>query len=108
MSSRVNSARRLAAERFLAQLRRTPGDAELRVHGLLVRSGRQLAQRRDVSRRSGRHHELGAETRRLGDHQLDGDAFDRHSDRAPFAALEHGHDRGKRFECVEHGPSACR
>ena len=100
--------RRLAAERLLAQLRWTPGNPELRVQGLLVRRRRQLAQARDVCLRSGPDHELGAEARRLCDHELDGHAFDRHADRAPFAALEHRHDRRERLERVEHRPGPSR
>ena len=53
-------------------------------------------------------HELGAEARRLCDHELDGHAFDRHADRAPFAALEHRHDRRQRLERVEHRPGPRR
>ena len=102
MSSRVKQRWRPTAERLLPQFRRTPGNPELCVQGLLVRRGRQFAQACDVCVRSRCNHQLGAKTCRLRDHQLDRHAFDRHADRAPFAALEHRDDRGERLERVEH------
>ena len=90
--------RRLAAERLLAQLRRTPGHAERPVDAVLVGRVGQRLERRDVRRRAGRAHQLGPEPVGLGDDQLDRHALDRHPDRVALAALDHRDDLRQRGE----------
>ena len=67
----LDERRRLAAEGRLAQLGRTQGDAERRVHALLVGRVRQRLERGDVRRRARRAHELGAERLGLRRHELE-------------------------------------
>ena len=76
--------RRLPAKRRLAQLGRAERNPERAIHALLVPPVRERLQRLDVLRRPGRPHELGPETPRLGDDELDRNALDRHPDRPPL------------------------
>ena len=95
--------RRLAAERFLAQLRRAPREAERGVDGLLVGRVGQRLERRHVRRGARRPHEGGPEPLRLGGDELDRDALDRDPDRAPLGLLHHRDDLGQRGEARQHG-----
>ena len=61
MSSGSSEQRRLVAERLLAQLRRTPGEAECGVDRRLVGRVRQRLERGDVGGRAGRSHQRGPE-----------------------------------------------
>ena len=81
----LDEGRRLAAERLLAQLRRTPGETERAVDRFLVGrvgsgssaatyAGEPVARRSAVPKRSAGR-----------DDELDRDALDRDPDRAPLA-----------------------
>jgi hypothetical protein len=94
--------RRLAVKRRLPQLGRTPRNSECCVDGLLVGSSPKLAETFDVRVRACGDQQLGAESRGLGGDQLDGHAFDRHSDSPALLTLEHRHDRRKSLERFEH------
>ena len=99
----LDEGRRLAAERLLAQLRRTPGDVERAVDALLVGRVRQRLERRDVRGRSGRAHEGGPEPLRLGDDELERHALDRDPHGAPLVLLDHRDDLRQRGEAGQHG-----
>ncbi len=99
----LDELRRLAGERLLAQLRRDERKAERGEDAPLVTGVRQRTQCLDVCRRAGRPDELRAETRRLGDDELDRDPFHGHAERAPLVPVDDGDDLRQGAECVERG-----
>jgi hypothetical protein len=104
----LDEGRRFAAKGLLAQLRRTPGDAERAVHRLLVGRLRQRLERGDVRSRPRRAHEGASVPLRLGRHQLDRHALDRHPSTPPLFLLDERHDLGQRSEPCQHGARIVR
>ena len=98
----LDERRRLAPEAVLAQLRRYPGQPELRVDGLLVDAFGKLAERGDVLRGAGGPHELGAVARGCRNRELQRNALDRDAERAALVPLHDGDDRRQRGEALEH------
>ena len=102
MSRTSSERRRVAAERRLAQLRRDPGQPERRVDAGLGRRVGERLERRDVRRRAGGAHQLGAEALGRRDHQIDRHALDGQPARPPLAPLDHRDDLRQRCEAGEH------
>ena len=100
--ARLDEDRRLAAERLLAQLRRTPRETERAVDRLLVGCVWERLERLDVRARAGRAHERGPVALRRGGDELDRHALDGHPQRPPLALLDDSDDLGQRGEARQH------
>ena len=100
---RLEEHRRLVAERCLAQLRRTPGEAESVVDRRLVGRVRQRLERGDVGGGAGGSQQGGAETLRLGGHELDRRPVDRHAHGPATVLLDHGDDLRQLGEARQDG-----
>ena len=98
----LDERRRLAPERLLAQLGRTPWDSERGVDAFFVRGVGDRLERRNVRRRTRGAHELAAEPRRVCDDELDGHSLHGHAERAPLVAFDHGDDCRQPLEAVQH------
>ena len=88
----IDDGRRLAAERLLAQLGRTPRKFERAVDAPLVGRLRKRLERRHIRLRARGTHERRPESLRFGNHKLDRHAVDRYAHRAPLLPFEHSHD----------------
>ena len=103
MSASSTSARRLAAERRLAQLGRAPRDAERRVERLPRRGASGSgAERLDVRRRCRSRARARCRTAPARRRRARPERLRRDADRAALRALDHGDDLRQPLERVEH------